>query len=64
MYLRGVAVAAPLGWSVVKLPPISTLPSACTATLLIEVLLPLPLGLGLKPSSSVPSLLSRAMRER
>ena len=33
MRLRVVAVAAPLGWRVVKVPPMSTLPSACTAKL-------------------------------
>ena len=56
MRLREVAVTAPLGWRVVKVPPISTLPSACTATLWT-----VPFALGLKPVSSEPSALSRAM---
>ena len=59
MRLRVVAVAAPLGWSVVKMPPSSTLPSGCTA--MLKTLL---LALGLKSMSSVPSALSRAMRLR
>ena len=59
MRLRVVAVAAPLGWRVVKVPPSSTLPSGCTA--MLKTLL---LALGLKSMSSVPSALSRAMRLR
>ena len=59
MRVRVVAVAAPLGWRVVKPPPISTLPSACTIILETP-----PFALGSKPMSSVPSALSRAMRLR
>ena len=56
MRLRVVGEAAPFGWRVVNWPPSSTLPSACTATVL--TMLP---AFGSKPMSSVPLMLSRAM---
>jgi hypothetical protein len=59
MRLRVVALAAPFGWSVAKLPTSRIFPSACTA-----MQARLPLTLGSKPVSSVPSAFTRAMRLR
>ena len=52
---RVVAEAALLGRSAVKLPPSSTFPSACTATLVSR-----PFAFGSNPVSSVPSAFTRA----